>query len=173
MANNVGSAASTVPSGQVDLHLEFRTLSMLFDAVTTINRKQPSELSQVYDQQYYTRSERTSRHDLALNAVATILVRDSREVAIVAHGASQYEPLQIYAMQDGERADAAEGNSAKQSLRSKITSFANSDKKQPKQKFQKHFKLLNKPKAIYEIAKPGKSHYHRISDSHWNCLDIK
>jgi len=170
MANNVGSAASTVPSDQVDPYLEFRTLSMLFNAVTTINRKQPSELSQAYDQQYYTRSERTSWHDLALNAVATILVRDSREVAVVAHGASQYEPLQIYAMQDGEWADAAQGNSAKQSLRSKI---ANPDEKQPNQTFPKHFKLSNKPKAIYEKAKPGKSHYHLISDSHWNCLHIK
>ena len=173
MANNVGSAASTVPSGQVDLHLEFRTLSMLFNAVTTINRKQPSEVSQAYDEQYYTRSERTSRHDLALNAVATILVRDSREVvAVVAHSASQYEPLRIYAMQDGERADTAQGNSAKQSLRSKITSLGNPDKK-PNLKFPKHFKLSNKPKTIYENAKPGKSHYHLISESHWDCLDIK
>jgi hypothetical protein len=167
MANIVGSAAPTVPSGQVDLHLEFRTLSMLFNAITTINRKQPSEPSQAYDQQCYTRSERTTWHDLALNAVATILVRDSREVvAVVAHDASQ-------SMQDGERADAAQGDSAVQSLPSKITVLANPDRKKPNQKFPIHLKVSNKPKPIYVKANPGQSRYPLISDSHWNCLDIK
>jgi hypothetical protein len=173
MANNVGSAASTVPSNQ-DLHLEFRTLSMLFTAVTTINRQQPSELPQAYDQQYYTRSERSSWQDLALNALATILVREAREVvAVVAHSASEYEPPKIYAMQDGESADVAQGDSAVQSLLSKITLIANPDRKKPNQKFPKYFKRSNKPKPIYEIAKPGESHYGLISDSHWDCLDIQ
>jgi hypothetical protein len=169
----VNNAASTVPSDQVDPHLEFRTLSMLFNAVTTINRKQPSEPPQAYDEKYYTRSERTSWHDVALNAVASILVRDAREVvAVVAHGASQYEPLQIYAMQDGGRADVAQGDSAVQSHLSEITALANPDKKR-NQKIPKRIKLLNKPEPIYEISKPGNSHYDLISDSHWKCLDIK
>ena len=60
MAKNVGSAASTVPN-QVDPHLEFHTLSMLFNGVTTINRKQPSELPQAYNNlKYYTKTKQTS-----------------------------------------------------------------------------------------------------------------
>src|SRR5882672_3054955 len=174
MENDVGSAPSTVPSDRVDPHLEFRTLSMLFTAVTTINRNQPSKLSQAYDQQHYTRSERTSWHDLALNAIATILVRDAREVvAVVAHGASKYEPPQIYAMQDREWADAAQGDSAVQSLLSKSTILSNPDRKSPNKKFKNYFKLSNKPKPIYKKADAGESHYKLISDSHWDCLDIK
>jgi hypothetical protein len=173
MANNVGSA-STWSSDQVDPHLEFRTLSMLFTAATTINRDQPSEITQVYDQQHYTRSERTSWHDRALNAIATILVRAPREVvAVVAHGASKYEPPQIYAMQNREGADVAQGDSAVQSLLSKFTILSNPDKKKPNKKFKDFLKLSNKPKSIYENADPGESHYTSISDSHWDCLDIK
>jgi hypothetical protein len=127
----------------------------------------------VYDQQHYTRSERTSWHDLALNAIATIFVRAPRKVvAIVAHGASKYEPPQIYAMQNREGADAAQGDLAVQSLLSKFTILSNPDKKLNK-KFNDFLKLSNKPKSIYENADPGKSHYMSISDSHWDCLNIK
>ena len=174
MENDVGSAPSTVPSDRVDPHLEFRTLSMLFTAVTTINRNQPSEQSQAYDEQYYTRSERTSWQDLALNAIATILVQDAREVvAVVAHGASKYDPPKIYAIQGRESADAAQGDSAVQSLLSKITLLANPDRKEPNQKFPKNIKTSKKQKLIYETAKPGESHYGLISDSHWDCLDLQ
>ena len=170
MANNVASASS---SDQVDLHLEFRTLSMLLNAVTTINRKQPSEQPQAYDQNYYTRAERTSSHDLALNAIATILVRGPRDVvAAVAHGPSQYEPPHVYVMHDGEQADAAQGNLAVQSLPSKFALITNPDKRKPNKKFTKSLKSGNIQGTLYEKAKPGLSHYHLISDSHWNCLHI-
>jgi hypothetical protein len=172
MANNVATASS-MPSDQVDLHLEFRTLSMLLNAVTTINRKQPSEQPQAYDQKYYTRAERTSSHNLALNAIATILVREPCDVvAAVAHCASRYEPLQVYAMHDGEQADAAQGNSAVQSLLSKFAFIGNPDKKKPNKNFTKSLKSGHIQGTVYEKAKPGLSHYHLISDLHWNCLHI-
>jgi hypothetical protein len=161
MAKRVGSA---VPN-QVDPHLEFRTLSMLFNAVTTINRKQPSELPQAYDPKYYTRTERTSRHDLALHAFATILIRDPREVvAVVAHVPSRHEPLHVYAMQEEKRVYAVEGDSTVQSLMSKISALANPDKRR---------KGSKGPIPIYKEAPLGTSNYPRISGSHWDCLNIR
>ena len=160
-----GSAASAVPN-QVDPHLEFRTLSMLFNAVTTINRKQPSELPQAYDSKYYTRTERTSWHDRALHAFATILMRDPREVvAVVAHVSSPHDPLHVYAMQEEEGVDAVQGDSTVQSLMAKITTLANPDKKRRKGS--------KGTTPIYEQARPGKSHYPCISGSHWDCLNIR
>jgi hypothetical protein len=147
-----GMADSTVPqvqSDQVDLHLEFRTLSMLFTAVTTINRGQPSLASQQYEEKYYTRAERSGQRELALNALATILVRGGMEVvAVVADG------LQVYAMQDEEQADTTP----------------------PDKGFAKNFikkKKKNKEESpIYTKAETGEP-YSIISDSVWRCLHIK
>jgi len=155
-------------SSDHDPHLEFRTLSMLFTAVSTINRGQPSQPSRPYDEKYYTKAERGSRRELALNAVATILVRNTKVVAVLDHGPSQHEPYQIYAMEDGERADTMQDEDKSSFLLSKITAI---NRKKPDQGFPKTTKKQRKP--LYVIAKPGESHYNLISGSHWNCLKIK
>ena len=161
-------------SSDYDPHLEFRTLSMLFTAVSTINRGQPSQPSQPYDEKYYTKKEWSSRRERALNAVATILVRNTKVIAIVDHGPSQHEPYQIYAMQDGERADTMQDGVKSSFLGSKISALANPNRKKPDQGFPDTTKLFKKQKKpLYVIAKPGESHYCLISESHWNCLKIK
>ena len=161
-------------SSDHDLYLEFRSLSMLFAAVSTINRGQPSQPSRPYDEKYYTKEERCSRRELALNVVATILVRNTEVVAVVDHGPSQHEPHHIYAMQDGERADTMQDGVKSSFLGSKTSAVANPFRKKPDQGFPnttKHSKKQRKP--LYMIAKPGESHYRLISESHWNCLKIK
>jgi hypothetical protein len=162
-------------SSDYDPHLEFRTLSMLFTAVSTINRGQPSQPSRPYDEKYYTKAERNSRRELALNAVATILVRNNEVVAVVDHGPSQHEPhYHMYAMQDGERADTMQDGDKSSFLLSRISALANPNKKKPDQGFPNATKRSKKQtKPLYVIAKPGQSHYRLISGSHWNCLKIK
>jgi hypothetical protein len=157
-------------SSDYDPHLEFRTLSMLFTAVSTINRGQPSQPSRPYDEKDYTTAERYSRRELALNAVATILVRNTEVVAVVDHGPSQHDGYHIYAMSDGERADTMQ-NEDKSSLRSRISALANPIGKRSDPNTTKCSKKQKKP--LYVIAEPGQSHYHLISGLHWNCLKIK
>ena len=161
-------------SSDYDPHLEFRTLSMLFTTVSTINRGQPSQPSRPYDEKYYTKKERSSRRERALNAVATILVRNTEVVAVVDHGPSQHEPYQsMLCRTESGRIRRRMGSnhlfwdpksvpSQIQIGRSQIRGF------RTLQNFSK-----SKKKPLYVIAKPGESHYCLISESHWNCLKIK
>ena len=168
MDNEIGSL---VPQGSSDTLLEFRTLSMLLTAVTTINRGQPSEPRQLNN----LSSKRLKERDLALNAVAAILVRGHEIIAVSAQDPSSDQPLQIYAMQDGPKGSKERDDSSQCSSRlwkfgslPPITAITNSDKFKPDRNFQGRKKNFQ-----YAMVNKGDSFYDLISNSHWKCLNIK
>jgi hypothetical protein len=144
---------------------------MLLAATTTINRGQPSEPPQPASEKYRGSFERSSNScELALNVIATLLVRAHEVVAVVGHD-SQH----VFAMQNEVTEDHGKGSdSYLQALVSKafpiipkISIVTNPNKKKPSQ----HFPGDQKSQCV--IAKPGISHYDLISNSHWDCLTIK
>jgi hypothetical protein len=93
-------------NSDVPLLHEFRTLSMLLAATTTINRGQPSEPPQPASEKYRGSFERSSNsRELALNAIATLLVRAHEVVAVVGHD-SQH----VFAMQNEVPEDHGKGS---------------------------------------------------------------
>jgi hypothetical protein len=144
---------------------------MLLTAATTINRGQPSEPPQPADEKYRGSFERPSNsRELALNAIATLLVRAHEVVAVIGHD-SQH----VFAMQNEVREDHGERSDLYlQALVSAafpripiFPSITNSIGKKPSQHCPKD------QKSHCVIAKPGKSHYDLISASNWDCLTIR
>jgi hypothetical protein len=159
-------------NSEVPLLHEFRTLSMLLAAAATINRGQPSEPPQPASEKYRGSFEQSSNsRELALNAIATLLVRADEVVALVGHD-SQH----VFAVRNQEPEDhRKESDSYLQALVSKafpsipnISFVANPNRKKP----SKHFPPGDTTSQCV-IAKPGISHYSRISNSNWDCLTIK
>jgi hypothetical protein len=140
---------------------------MLLTAITTINRGQPSEPPQPYDEKYHGSYERPSNsRELALNAIATLLVRYHEVFAVVAHSSQQ-----VFAMQDGAQVDHKEQDDSRLSAfiskALNVYAVANPNKKKPYQYF-------SRLESCYcKIAEHGTSHYNLISDSNWDCLTIR
>jgi hypothetical protein len=83
-------------NSDVPLLHEFHSLSMLLAATTTINRGQPRQPPQPASEKYRGSLEWSSNsHELALNAIATLLVRAHEVVAVIGHD-SQH----VFAMQN-------------------------------------------------------------------------
>lgn len=166
MRSDTKSAVPQVPSDE-ELRQEFRALSMLLTAATTINRGQPSEPSQLPSEKYRGSFERTSNpRELALNAVATLLVRCDESIAVVGHDSQQ-----VFAMQDEVREDREGREESRFPIGfpsiPKLSTITSPNRKKPSQHFPKD------EISQCAIAKPGKSHYNLISDSNWKCLTIK
>ena len=93
-------------NSDIPLLHEFRTLSMLLAATTTINRGQPSEPPQPASEKYRGSFERSSNScELALNAIAILLVRAHEVVAVIGHD-SQH----VFAMQNEVPEDHGKGS---------------------------------------------------------------
>jgi hypothetical protein len=162
MRSDTKSAVPQVPSDE-ELRQEFRALSMLLTAATTINRGQPSEPSQLPSEKYRDSFERTSNpRELALNAVATLLVRCDESIAVVGHDSQQ-----VFAMQDEVREDRGGREESRFPSIPKFSIITNPNRKKPSQHFPED------EISQCAIAKPGKSHHNLISDSNWKCLTIK
>lgn len=156
---------------EADLRTEFRTQVMLLAHVTAINNRGHSTLNQDYVQVNNEPSD--TALSSAINALAGILIRDHRAVAVVVPSSPYHQPppsvlrgtaLQVYAIQDEEL--QCEDVQLRDHDITVVTPIPNADTGW----YQRSEGGCPQP-SNYMLTK-GKSHFQVISDLHWECLNI-
>src|ERR1700722_16860386 len=165
---NLEAADSEAFRSTEGLHSEFRTITMLLTLVTSINNDgHPTLLAQRHAGNYRGPQETPqSNHGVSLNAITTILVRDTKVVTAIAHdpsppSSSSSDPLTHESMKPKEemtyqvfaiQADRQWDQLGPQDTIDTIITLANHDRQ------DKYFKKCNSACFVVRVA-DGESHW--------------
>jgi|ERR1700722_3575747 len=180
----VGSFGADPSEAEVTepLHSEFKTLTMLLTLVTALNNSgHPTLLARKRDGNYRGPLEvPQSNRGITLNAITSILVRDTEVVAAIAHDPNPpSEPYpsssedakpeermtyQVFAMQVDPEWDQLASEALRKPVPSVVT-LANHDRRD-------QYMKQSDPTRFVVQAPRGESHWPLISKESWSGLNI-
>jgi hypothetical protein len=173
---SVDSQSESDSAGDLDsvvmLRREARTLSILLTLVTSINNQSHPTLPMSFEERYFGTFEKNQpNRSIALNAIATILVRNFEIVAVMAHDPqkpplfeNEQDPLDLLAVLDEDWKE--EELVEIQTIISKgFSALANPDTK------DRHYDKSYPGYCI--LASPRGSHWPAIRRDRWYGLKIQ
>lgn len=157
---------------EAELRTEFRTHLILLILVTAINNRGHSILNQDYVQ--VNKDLSNTALSAKIDAVAEILVRDHRAVAVAVPNSPYHQlapyvlrgsALQVYVIQD-EELQCKDAQLRDHDIT--VTPISNADMGW----HQRSEDIDRCPQPSSYILTKGISHFDVISDGHWECLNI-